>query len=87
MNVSLRVASFCAKINAGSRQNTTKMVVLANMAAAGRDPLHSDVAKPIEVRIKNLRWDWPILDHNGGKVSMESNWNTALAPLTCFKNL
>ena len=36
MNVSLRVASFCAKINAGSRQNTTKMVLLANMAAAGR---------------------------------------------------
>ena len=39
-------------------------------------PLHSDVAKPIEVRRKNLRWGWPILDHNGGKVSMESNWKT-----------
>ena len=34
--ISLRVASFCAKIDAGSRLNTTKMVLLANMAAAGR---------------------------------------------------
>ena len=39
-------------------------------------PLHSDVAKPIEVRWGKVRWDWPILNHNGGKVPMESNWNT-----------
>ena len=38
--------------------------------------MHSDVAKPIEVRWGKVRWDWPILNHNGGKVPMESNWNT-----------